>query len=51
MDMPYWQYRVLPLARVQADSGKEYGNAMEMRPAWTIAAAVEAIASTLKMHL
>ena len=51
MDMPYWRYRELPLARVQAVSGKEYGNAMEMRPAWMIAAAVEAFAPTLKMHL
>ena len=32
MDMPYWQYRVLPLARDQAGSGIECGPAMVMRP-------------------
>ena len=40
------------MARVQADSGKEHGTAMEMKPAWIIAAAaVEPFATTLKMHL
>ena len=52
MDMPYWRYGVLPLARVQADSGTGTGTAMEMRPVWIIAAAaVEPFAPTLKMHL
>ena len=49
MDMPYWQYRVLPLARDQAGSGKDSGTAMEMRPAWMIAAADVPLAPTLKM--
>ena len=40
MDMPYWQYRVLPLDKDQAYSGRGNGTAMEMRPAWTIASAV-----------
>ena len=51
MDMPYWQYGVLPLARDQAGSGRGTGPAMEMRPAWMIAAAVGVSAPTLKMHL
>ena len=51
MDMPYWRYRRLPLERDRADSGKEAGTAMEMRPAWIIAAAVVPLAPTLKMHL
>ena len=51
MDMPYWQYRVLNLARDQAGSGKDSGTAMEMRPAWMIAAADVPLAPTLKMHL
>ena len=38
MDMPYWQYRVLPLERDQVGSGKGNGTAMELRPAWMIAA-------------
>ena len=33
MDMPYWQYRVLPLERDQVDSGTGNGPAMEMSPA------------------
>ena len=33
MDMPYWQYRVLPLERDQTDSGTGNGPAMEMSPA------------------
>ena len=33
MDMPYWQYRVLPLERDQADSGKQSGPAVEMNSA------------------
>ena len=33
MDMPYWQYMMLPLERDRAGSGKENGTAMEMRPA------------------
>ena len=32
MDMPYWQYRVLLLARDQAGSGKGSGPVMDMRP-------------------
>ena len=51
MDMPYWQYGVLPLARDQAGSGIECGTAMGMRPAWMVAAAVVPFATTLKMHL
>ena len=51
MDMPYWQYRVLPLARDQAGSGIECGTAMEERPAWMVAAALVPSAPTLKMHL
>ena len=50
MDMPYWQYRVLPLARDQAGSGKGCGPAMGMRPAWMIAA-LALHAPTLKLHL
>ena len=50
--MPYWQYRVLPLARDQAGSGKGSGSAMEERSAWMVAAAaVMPFAPTLKMHL
>ena len=51
MDMPYWRYRVLLLARDQMDSGIGTGPAMEMIPAWMIAAAVLPLAPTLKMHL
>ena len=51
MDMPYWQYRVLPMARDQAGSGIECGTAMEERSAWMVAAAVVPFATTLKMHL
>ena len=51
MDMPYWQYRVLPLARDQVGSGTGSGPVKEMRPAWMIAAAVVPYAPTLKMHL
>ena len=51
MDMPYWQYRVLPMARDQAGSGKGSGTAMGMRPAWMVAAALVPSAPTLKMHL
>ena len=51
MDMPFWQYRVLPLARDQAGSGKGSGTAMEMKPAWMVAAALLPFAPTLKMHL
>ena len=51
MDMPYWQYRVLPMARDQVGSGKSSGTAMEMKPAWMIAAALVPFAPTLKMHL
>ena len=53
MDMPYWQYRVLPLARDQASSGKGSGPALEMRSAWMVAAAAAVVPSapTLKMRL
>ena len=51
MDMPYWRYRVLPLAWVQAGSGTGSGPVMEMRPVCQIAAAVVPYAPTLKMHL
>ncbi len=51
MNMPYWQYGVLPLARDQVDSGKGSGPALEMRPAWMTAAAVVPFAPILKMHL
>ena len=51
MDMPYWQYRVLPLARDQVGSGTGSGPVMEMRPVCQIAAAVVPYAPTLKMHL
>ena len=51
MDMPYWQYRVLPLARDQAGSGTGSGPVIEMRPVCQIAAAAVPYAPTLKMHL
>ena len=52
MDMPYWQYRVLPLERDQSGSGKETGTAMEMSSAWMIVVVVVLpIATTLKLHL
>ena len=51
MNMPYWQYRVLPLARDQAGNGKGSGPAMVERSAWMIAAAVVPFAPTLKMRL
>jgi len=51
MDMPYWQYRVLPLARDQAGSGKGSGPVKEMRPVCQIAAAVVPYAPTMQMHL
>ena len=51
MDMLYWQYRVLPLERGQTGSGKENGPAMEMRPAWTIAATEMPLVPTLTLRL
>ena len=51
MDMPYWKYGVLPLARDQADNGTGSGPAMEVRPVCQIAAAVVPYAPTMKMHL
>ena len=51
MDMPYWQYRVLPLARDQAHSGTGSGPVKEMRPVCQIAAAVVPYAPTMQMHL
>ena len=51
MDMLYWQYRVLPLERDQVGSGKGNGTAMELRPAWMIAATEMPLVPTLKMHL
>ena len=51
MDMPFWQYRVLPLARDQEDNGIGTGPAVEMKPVWMVAAALVPFAPTLKMHL
>ena len=51
MDMLYWQYRVLPLERDQVGSWKGNGTAMEMRPAWMIAATEMPLVPTRKMRL
>ena len=50
-DMPYWQYRVLPLARDQAGNWRRSGPALGMSSTWLIAAAAMPFAPTLKMHL
>ena len=50
MDMLFWQYRELPLARDQEDSGRGAGPALELRVAWIVAEAVVRLVPTLKMH-
>ena len=50
-DMPYWQYRVLPLARDLAVNCRRSGPALGMSSAWMSAAAAMPFARTLKMHL
>ena len=46
MDMPYWEYTVLPLDRDQTGYGIGTGTVMEMRPVQMIAEATVLIIST-----
>ena len=49
MDMPFWRYRVQPLAEGQGGNGRGAGPAVELRSAWMVAAAGVPLVPTLKM--